>query len=1660
MDETRYPPQFQFRPGSPHMDHKISISATFSAAPVAVCVRAWCAQAGEAVEVKVLPFNQVFQSLLAVQQTGLMVVTIRWEDWTDGVEDSRLADTIDSRRAELFDAIKRYHTSTQTPVFLVFSPHSPNAPPELIKATSRAESKLLDQFSDIQVDVVRSDQSFPPDELVEFSDPVALKTGHVPYTAQYFSVLGHQIAREYFRLAARPIKAIVVDADNTLWDGVCGEDAASEIRVTSGHTALQRRLLALRERGILLCLCSKNEPADVWTTVENSSGMLLSQSDFTTHRVNWSPKSENIRAIASELNLHPSSFLFLDDSPIECGEVRAACPETLTLQIPSSEQLAEFVDLAWPLDLPATTREDRLRVASYDQQRLRSASMQQSSSVREFLENLELEVAFSPLSRDNAARAAQLMQRTNQFNLTGKKATATELLDGQKELKIAVSAEDKFGEYGIVGLALGHTSSKTLEIDGLWLSCRALGRGVEFEILKRIAQTASDHRLDHVRLVITATNRNTPAQHFVEYVATRFGGEKRSIDNGTTAVELTTSSLTELSALDCAADSIASGKQSLESRERITHSDRSQKMQQIITASRSVDAMHQFILTCAAPRPEPEDSFIEPSTKLEKSVCEICAEALHLQKVGLDDSLEALGGSSLQTVQIHSRLVQQLGSSLSITQLYALATIRDIVSALTTELTDASHSAVKDLPSASSPPSTKEPIAVIGMAGRFPGASNIREFWDNLAAGRSSIVDIDDADLNLPHNSPLRQNPNLVRRAAGLENVSGFDAKFFKIYPKEAAVMDPQHRLLLESSWLALEDAGYIPDQIDSRVGVYAGCYMNTYMLASLTENPTLVQSLADSFHGGDLHTELGNDKDYLATRIAYLLNLRGPAMTIQTACSTSLVAIANACENLRNNQCDFALAGGATLKLPQNRGYLYTDGGMVSPDGVVRTFDADARGTVFGEGVGVVVLRRLSDALRDQDDIYAVIRGCGVNNDGRQKMGYAAPSVDGQAAAISLALDDAGVPAETITYVEAHGTGTSLGDPIEVDALSRAYRRHSQTNTNQYCAIGSVKTNIGHLDVAAGVTGLIKVCLAMRHEQLPPSLNYSRANPNIDFENSPFFVNTQLRPWKPSDQPLRAGLSSFGVGGTNAHVIIEQPQARPTKAECSSLGDEKADSSPTLLTWSAASEPAVQEATENLREHLQSDKATSLSDVAFTLARSRKTLNYTAYCVAHSRDEAIDLLARRSDLPTTKQVRRGIPTTWFFPGQGAQHPSMASDLYRELPQFRKWVDRCSDILLHHLPFAISDYLRDPEPGAEQELGQTSIAQPAIFTVSYALSKCLMDLGIQPARMVGHSVGEFVAATLAGVFTLEDALGCVAFRGQAMQELPAGEMLAVRASADHVELHLHSDLDLAAINSPKLCVVAGPTCAIQEFASFLESEGITSSPLHTSHAFHSRMMQPVVAALEQHISGLSLQPASISIISTLTGRTLTDVEATSASYWAQHCRETVRFSDAAARALGAGNSVMLEVGPGQTLSTLVKQCQAGPDKHKAMSLLPHAKQSCDAYAHLLGALGKLWQSGVDFDRSGLVLCKDPRRVHLPGYPFQHEHHWLDSIAAPHDEPPEQGTPLEVPPVAPPDQPNQREATTARTQPPPADVVHQVVNEQLDVMTRQLKAWRG
>ncbi len=879
-------------------------------------------------------------------------------------------------------------------------------------------------------------------------------------------------------------------------------------------------------------------------------------------------------------------------------------------------------------------------------------------------------------------------------------------------------------------------------------------------------------------------------------------------------------------------------------------------------------------------------------------------------------------------------------------------------------------------------------IAVIGMAGRFPGAANVEEFWRNLRDGVESISFFTDDEMIAAGVDPARlRNPDYVNARGLLEGVDLFDAEFFRITPRDAEITDPQQRIFLECAWEALENAGYNCEKFDGLIGIYAGVAQNTYLIVNLLSNRAAVEA-ASGFQ-----IDIKNDKDYLATHVSYKLNLKGPSITVQTACSTSLVAIHLACASLFSGESDMVLAGGVGISVPQNVGYLYKEGGILSPDGHCKAFSAQAQGTVGGNGVGIVVLKRLEDALADGDHIHAVIKGSALNNDGSRKVGYTAPSVKGQAQVIATAQAIAGVAPETITYIETHGTGTNLGDPIEIAALTQAFR--SGTDKKGFCAVGSVKSNIGHLDVAAGVAGFIKVVLSLEHKQIPASLYFTEPNPEIDFADSPFYVNATLADWETDQTPRRAGVSSFGIGGTNAHIILEEAPARE------SSGSSRPHQ---LLTISARTSNALEQATANLLAHLEQHPQINLADVAYTLQVGRGEFEKRRFVVCRDVEDAVGVLQspENARVRTSSQQRNDKPVVFMFPGQGAQRVNMARDLYEHEQAFREHVKACCELLEPHLGFDLRDVLYpsdDRKKAADQQLRQTCITQPALFVTSYALAQLWMEWGIKPHAMIGHSIGEYVAACLSGVMSLEDSLALVAERGHLMQSLPGGAMLAVPLSESDVQQWLNQKVSLATVNAPASCVLSGTTEAIDELERKLSEQGIKSRRLATSHAFHSTMMEPILAPFTQRFKGLALKPPQVPFISNVTGKWIEQGEATSANYWSKHLRGTVRFADGVTELCKDRSRIFLEVGFGRTLCGLVKQ-QLPEDwtKQAVLASLRPASSKGEAGAdvsQMLETLGELWLAGAPVDWAGLYRREQRNRIPLPTYPFERKRHWLE-----------------------------------------------------------------
>lgn len=873
-------------------------------------------------------------------------------------------------------------------------------------------------------------------------------------------------------------------------------------------------------------------------------------------------------------------------------------------------------------------------------------------------------------------------------------------------------------------------------------------------------------------------------------------------------------------------------------------------------------------------------------------------------------------------------------------------------------------------------------IAIVGMAGRFPGAPDVETYWSNIANRVESVVRYTAEDLAASGVDPaLLATPDYVPAGAPLADAECFDAAFFGVKPAEARLMDPQHRLLLECAWAALEDAGIDPATFEGRIGVFAGVARNTYFANLLATRPDVLDA------AGEYQAMIAGEKDFPATRVAYKFNLRGPAVNVQTACSTSGVAVHLACQSLRAGDCDVALVGGGRILVPLRAGYRYEEGAILSPDGHCRAFDAQARGTIRGSGAGVIVLRRLDDALRDRDHVRALVKGSAINNDGSAKVGFTAPSLTGQAAAISEALATAGVSADTVGYVEAHGTGTAIGDPIEIAALTRAFRR--TTRRTGYCAVSSVKANIGHLDAGAAVAGIIKVVHALQRKQIPPSPNFERPNPEIDFKGSPFYVPTEVTEWR-SDGPRRAGVSSFGLGGTNAHIVLEE--APPTENKGSARTRH-------LLLLSARTPEQVDTATRRLKDHLATRPDLDLADAAYTLQIGRRAFPHRRALVCRDRDDALRVLdasdARRVIDGNAERPATGV--TFLFPGQGAQYVNMARPLYESEPLFRAEVDACAEVLRPLLDLDLRAILypdADKLESAQEQIRQTAITQPALFVIEYALARLWLSWGVEPAAMIGHSLGEYVAACLAGVFRRDDALRLIARRARMMQERPPGAMLAVRSPLEKFAAELTPQTAVAALNAPNATVVSGEHEAIAALESRLTAREIECRRLPTSHAFHSPMMEPIVAEFAQYVSTIPRANPSRRWISSLTGAPITDAEATDPLYWAQQMRQPVRFMDGIGKLMDA-SIALLEVGPGQALINFARQHPGRQASQIMLNTLNGAQDPASDIDAVYAAAGKLWTAGIRIDWHAFNTHDPRRKVSLPTYPFERTRHWVE-----------------------------------------------------------------
>jgi acyl transferase domain-containing protein len=889
-------------------------------------------------------------------------------------------------------------------------------------------------------------------------------------------------------------------------------------------------------------------------------------------------------------------------------------------------------------------------------------------------------------------------------------------------------------------------------------------------------------------------------------------------------------------------------------------------------------------------------------------------------------------------------------------------------------------------------------IAIIGMACRFPGAKNIAEFWENMQTGKETITFFtEDELLKEGVNPQLLADNNYVKAAAKIDNIEYFDAAFFGYPPKEAEILNPQIRVFYECVYEALEDAGYASDHYTGLIGLYAGA-------TSLPAWDILTFISGKSDDLGSAAAGTLTEKDGLATRISYKLNLTGPAVSISTACSTSLVAIHIACRALLMKECDIALAGGVTIDNLEKKGYYYEKNLIVSPDGHCRPFDARAGGTVMGDGAGVLTLKKLKNAIEDHDHIYAVIKGSAINNDGYRKPGYTAPSVEGQADAIKAALKVAGAPPETVGFIETHGTATKLGDTIEIEALKMVFKntpRHSRV-------LGAVKSNFGHLAAAAGVAGLIKTALILKHKIIPPTLFFETPNPELDLENSPFYVNTKLMEWKSSGAPLRAGVSSFGIGGTNAHAILEEYNGGGAAPE-GALFEKTAPSTPGktshyLLLFSAKTPPALEQQTRDLTAYLDKNPGIDLRNVAYTLQTGRKVFRYRKTLVCRTTAEAVEELTKNSKkVKTASHKGDPPPIVFIITGQGGQYTNMGKDLYTNEPLFRRQMDISFEILKQLLGYNLKDILY----GGGTAPGGVTIDDPEIvlaanFVFQYSLAQFLIQLGVKPTAMIGYSFGEYAAACLSGVLSWKDALELVTARGKLMRQTPTGAMLSVSLPEPEIRTLLEgSDLTLAINNGPS-CIVAGTPEAVKSFENRMREKRLVCMTLNISHAAHSPMMNPVRNDFEEKVRRVKLNKPQVPYISNVTGTWITDRQALDPLYWGEHLCSTVRFSDGLNELLKIEGAIFIEIGPGRQLSNIVRQSipgdQTTPREYKIINIVKHQQEKHPDDYYFLTKLGELWLYGAPIDWRAYYENEKPFRVSLPTYPFDRKRFWIEKAA--------------------------------------------------------------
>lgn len=1612
---------------TPAADHtlpaiSIVVAATFTAEPVVPAFQFWLKELALSGRVEVAPYGQLLPELLnpasrlTTNSQGFNVVLLRVRDWLRELADDK-AGSIDYLRSYLPDmardfeqAMKSHRAHASSSTLLVLCPSSSSAGSFAEELLTETEAHLVAALRDIpglHTVMARDFHAIYGVAVDQIDDPLRDKIAHVPFRDSYFDILATIAMRCMQRHFAAVRKVVVVDCDNTLWRGVVGELGPDGIEIDQHHRRLHATLERLSHNGVLICLCSKNEELDVWQVFETRSDLKLGREQIVAAAINWLPKSENLRSLASRLNLGLESFIFIDDNPVECAEVTATCPEVLTLRWPQEPDEAQrLLDHTWELDSFEGTREDRERTQLYREEFRRQALREETLTFQDFIDRLELVVDIGRLLADDLKRASQLTLRTNQFNFTTVRREESEmqslLAAGNHEI-YTVKVRDRFGDYGLVGLLIIEPRAGLFIVDTFLLSCRVMGRGVEHKMAAELGRLALEQGARAVQLKVATTKRNEPARAFVEAISPE---ECRTADDtGLTSIlpaavlaevrfaapEAAQSAAAEAGATRLSAGAVAVGPRRRE--------------QQIARTANDLATADQLHAAIAGRLEAPAATGVPagmPFDEIGTVVYEVFARALKLSvsQVREVDRLEALGCGSFRIVEITVDLVARF-PWLPSTLLFEHRSVAEIVRNIA-ELAQARAAPAAIVSSIPQPSPTARAdttmgldVAVVGLNVRCAGARSADELWNLLSAGGTSVKAVHpDREFFLG-----RLHDDRPHFAGLLDEIDRFDPEFFGISPREAALMDPQLRLFLEVAWGALEDAGSVGTGHDVDTGVFAGAMYGDYayranLTARNSENP---YKCWEGFS--------------LANRFSQVMGFRGPSVAVDTACSSSATALHLACQALHVGDCTTAVVGGVNLILDPDRFTQLGRLGILSLSGHCRPFGAEADGTVLGEGVGVVVLRPLSEALRRGDRVYGVIKATAVST-GNGTVGFTAPNPQAQSEAIRRCLQAASVDPRTISYVETHGTGTALGDPIEVRGLTLAYLNQGLWNPSitaaHRCRLGAIKPNVGHLEAGAGIVGMIKVLLQLEHGMFVPSLSSNDTNPQIPFHDIPFEVQRAHEPWerstinvdgKPVTIPRRAGISSFGVGGANAHIIVEEAPA--DHAEPLSVVDRPRH----LLTLSARTEEALAGQVAGLKQHLEVHSDLRLADASYTANVGRRHFEHRLALPVASCDELKIALAQfaSGEMPVGcargTVVGSGAPPkiAFLFTGQGSQSAGMGRLLYDTYPVFRDALDRCARILNPLLGRSLLEVLfAEPGSADAQLLDQTGFTQPALFAIEFSLAELWHSWGVVPAFVMGHSVGEIAALCIAGGVSLEDGMKLIAARGRLMQALPAGGgMTSIMACESRVRAAIagyEDRVSIAAINGPEHVVITGEERALAEISASFVNEGIRTKPLTVSHAFHSPLMNPMLDEYGQVVRAIRFQTPVIPFISGVRGELVGD-EIANPEYWIRQVREPVRFSDAMAAIEREGATAYLEIGPHPVLLGMGRQCLRENSDDKLW--LPSLRRDVDAWQTILATLAQLHVQGAAIDWRSFDAPFVRRIVALPTYSFSGRRFWID-----------------------------------------------------------------